>query len=143
MSPTFDKCHSNHRYLDSGYAQCDEPHIRCMHRALIQSVALVFEIEARELETATRGKAPIARARQVAMYIARIGWCMTLTDVGRLFGRDRTTVAHACEAIEDLRDDPSFDRRLELLEKALNTLTAARSLPSRGPVGVAHAHAHD
>lgn len=143
MGPTFDKCHSNHHYLEPRYEQRCESHIRCLHKALIQSVALVFEIEERDLEAATRGKAPIARARQVAMYIARIGLCMSLTDVGRLFGRDRTTVAHACEAIEDLRDDPSFDRRLELLEKGLNALTAARALPSRRAVGDVHAHARD
>ncbi len=32
------------------------------------------------------------------------------------FQRDRTTVAHACGVVEDLRDDPRFDRVLELLE---------------------------
>jgi hypothetical protein len=36
-----------------------------------------------------------------------------------LFGRDRTTVAHACLIVEDRRDDPVFDRILELLEWAV------------------------
>jgi hypothetical protein len=36
--------------------------------------------------------------------------------IGRAFGRDRTTVAHACRAIEDRRDDIWFDCRLATLE---------------------------
>jgi chromosomal replication initiation ATPase DnaA len=104
-----------------------------MYFALMQSVALVFAIDERQLSAATRGKAPIARARQVAMYIAHITWCMTLTDVGRLFGRDRTTVAHACEAIEDLRDDPTFDRRLDLLERAVRGLVDHPRGPKQMP----------
>jgi chromosomal replication initiation ATPase DnaA len=104
-----------------------------MYIALMQSVALVFEIDERQLAAATRGKAPIARARQVAMYIAHIAWRLTLTDVGRLFGRDRTTVAHACEAVEDLRDDPLFDRRLDLLERAIRALVEPSLMPGRMP----------
>ncbi len=123
MGPNLDTSHSTQiHYRETEHFHRDMQHIRRMYRVLIQSVALVFEIDEHHLEAATRGKAPIARARQVAMYMAHIGWRMTLTDVGRLFGRDRTTVAHACEAIEDLRDDPSFDRRLDLLEKALRCL---------------------
>lgn len=128
MGPNCDTTHSNQiHYPKAGHYHRDMQHIRRMYRVLIQSIALVFEIDEHHLEGTTRGKAPIARARQVAMYMAHIGWRMTLTDVGRLFGRDRTTVAHACEAIEDLRDDPGFDRRLDLLEKALRCLAEPQS----------------
>jgi hypothetical protein len=34
-------------------------------------------------------------------------------------------VAHACGLIEDLRDDPVFDRSLELLEGVLRALSPA------------------
>jgi hypothetical protein len=40
-------------------------------------------------------------------------------EVGRFFGRDRTTVWYACGLIEDMRDDPAFDAELEELTKAL------------------------
>jgi hypothetical protein len=50
-----------------------------------------------------------------------------LTDTGRLFGRDRTTVAHACGVIEDKRDDPLFDRALDLLEWAVPSLATRPS----------------
>lgn len=130
MGPSLDTSHSTQiHYRQTEHFHQDMQHIRRMYRVLIQSVALVFEIDEHHIEAATRGKAPTARARQVAMYMAHIGWRMTLTDVGRLFGRDGTTVAHACEAIEDLRDDPGFDRRLDLLEKALRCL-AETPLPA-------------
>jgi len=36
--------------------------------------------------------------------------------------RDRTTAAHACRLIEDRRDDPELDGRLEHLERAVACL---------------------
>jgi hypothetical protein len=47
---------------------------------------------------------------------------LSLTDVGQIFARDRTTVAHACAVIEDRRDDPVFDRALELMEWIIPSL---------------------
>jgi chromosomal replication initiation ATPase DnaA len=47
---------------------------------------------------------------------------LSLTEVGNVFARDRTTVAYACSRIEDLRDDPRFDRSLHLLEGVLRFL---------------------
>ena len=43
----------------------------------------------------------------------------SLTAVGALFQRDRTTVAHACGVVEDRRDDPDLDARIEHLEHAV------------------------
>ncbi len=51
-------------------------------------------------------------ARHVSMYLAHVSCRMSLSDVGRLYARDRTTVAYACAAIEDRRDDPKFDSAL-------------------------------
>lgn len=69
----------------------------------------------------------MARARQVAMYLAHVACGMSLTEVGRTFARDRTTVSHACGVIEDGRDDPTFDRTLELLEQVVYALLNARA----------------
>jgi len=40
-------------------------------------------------------------------------------DVGRFFGRDRTTVSYACALIEDMRDDAEFDAEVGRLERRL------------------------
>jgi hypothetical protein len=42
---------------------------------------------------------------------------LNYSAAGRLFGRDRTTAAHACQLVEDRRDDPEIDRLLEMLER--------------------------
>jgi chromosomal replication initiation ATPase DnaA len=38
-------------------------------------------------------------------------------DIGKAFGRDRTTVLYACQMIEDLRDDEDFDRIITMTER--------------------------
>jgi len=43
----------------------------------------------------------------------------SLSEVGRAFGRDRTTASYACNRIEDLRDDPDVDRTLGWMEIVL------------------------
>jgi hypothetical protein len=63
-------------------------------------------------------------AMYAAMYLAHIACGMSLTDVGRLYARDRTTVAYACAVIEDRRDDPEFDQAMELLECAVSAMAA-------------------
>jgi chromosomal replication initiation ATPase DnaA len=99
-------------------------------RAAIEcAVTQVFGIAGDDLRRATRGRAKVALARQVAMYLAHVGCGLSLTETGRLFDRDRTTVAHACGIIEDRRDDPLFDRALDLLEWAVPAL-ATRGEPA-------------
>lgn len=82
-------------------------------------VAQVFALSPSDLMHATRGRAGVALARQTAMYLAHVVGGQSLTDIGTHFHRDRTTVAHACRLIEARRDDPSFDRVVELLEWVL------------------------
>lgn len=103
----------------------------CVSREAIEhAVAHVFGIAGRDLRRTTRGRAKVALARQVAMYLAHVGCGLSLTETGRLFERDRTTVAHACGVIEDRRDDPLFDRVLDLLEWAVPALTVRPLLNS-------------
>jgi chromosomal replication initiation ATPase DnaA len=80
------------------------------------TVAQIFNILPEDFGSMSRGPARVALARQVAMYITHVACRLTLTDVGRLYARDRTTVSHACGVIEDLRDDATFDRVLDLVE---------------------------
>ena len=63
--------------------------------------------------------------RQIAMYLAHVGFGLSMAEVGKAFGRDRTTVVHACHLIEDRRDDCRFDVMLDHLEQAAIALRAA------------------
>ena len=96
--------------------------------AIEQAVIRVFGVGHADLYRETRGRAKVALARQVAMYLAHVACGLSLTETGRLFGRDRTTVAHACGVIEDRRDDPVFDRALDLLEWAVPALAVRPSV---------------
>jgi chromosomal replication initiation ATPase DnaA len=93
-----------------------------LRQAIDSAVAAVFEVEAHHLKGSTRGSTRTAFARQVAMYLAHVVCGLSLSEVGRLFARDRTTAAHACRRVEDRRDDPELDRRLEHLERAVASL---------------------
>lgn len=98
-----------------------------LRRDLIEdTVAQVFGVHAPKLQGITRGKAEVAQARQVAMYLTHTVFGLFLSDTGRIFERDRTTVAHACSVIEDMRDDPVFDRVIELLESVIPALVLPR-----------------
>ncbi|GAB4225391.1 MAG: hypothetical protein Kow0032_01130 [Methyloligellaceae bacterium] len=97
-----------------------------MPREIVElAVASAFQVPLHELRAPTRCRATVAFARQVAMYLMHVGCGLSLTQVGALVGRDRTTVAHACGIVEDRRDDPAFDGTVERLETAVMELTQA------------------
>lgn len=49
-----------------------------------------------------RRERPIARPRQIAMYLSKILTTASLPEIGRKFDRDHTTVIHAVRTVEDL-----------------------------------------
>ncbi|PKQ04465.1 MAG: hypothetical protein CVT72_12340 [Alphaproteobacteria bacterium HGW-Alphaproteobacteria-11] len=87
----------------------------------LATVARAWNVSLRELQAPTRRRAPAAEARQVAMYLTHVIFGISLSEVGRLYGRDRTTAGHACQRIEDRRDDPAFDRLLDALALTLES----------------------
>ena len=90
----------------------------CIFRHVTGCVARDFGIDTQALSSATRRAPRVALARQVAMYLLHVDFALSFEAVGRMFGRDRTTVSHACRVIEDGRDDIWLDCRLAALELA-------------------------
>ncbi len=105
-----------HGIPDSGGKRRMEQRIAICDR-LTDIAAAFFSICGKELRHPGRSRTEVARVRQIAMYVAHVTLGMTMTDVGRGFGRDRTTVMHACHLIEDMRDDEDFDRIVQRFEK--------------------------
>ena len=68
--------------------------------------------------------------RQISMYVCHVVLGITMRDIGLAFGRDRTTVSHACGVVEDRRDDPAFDDFIASLERI-----AAAAFAQRGACG--------
>lgn len=92
---------------------------------VIRLVATLERVKVDDLTRTSRGKADICLARQIAMYLMHTVFSCPYHRVAAFFGRDRTTISHACKLIEDARDDVDFDRRLEVME---NLLVSARTL---------------
>lgn len=86
---------------------------------LLRFVAAARGVPTRQLLAPSRGEADVAQARQLAMYLMHVVLGRVYLDVGRFFGRDRTTVSYACALIEDMRDDAEFDAEVSRLERRL------------------------
>jgi chromosomal replication initiation ATPase DnaA len=89
--------------------------------AVVSLVAETRGVALADLLRTTRSRAHIAAARQLAMYLVNVKLGRTMTEIGILFGRDRTTVSYACRMVEDLREG-AFDRDIENLEAAIDEL---------------------
>jgi chromosomal replication initiation ATPase DnaA len=96
------------------------------------ATAAAFAVPVDELRAPSRRAPAVAFARQSAMYLAHVVLGLRYSEIGRLFRRDRTTAAYACELIEDRRDDPAIDRVLHTLEGLCSEL--ARGIRSRPQV---------
>ena len=76
---------------------------------VMKVVADVHDLTVDQLKSKRRTQ-DLARARQIAMYLAREMTGASLNQIGRAFGgRDHSTVAHACQKIaQDMETDPRF-----------------------------------
>jgi chromosomal replication initiation ATPase DnaA len=106
-------------------------------------VAGVFDIQPHLLRKATRGRAQVALARQVAMYIAHVSYGLSLNEVGAAFERDRTTVAHACSVVEVKREEPQFDEAITLVERIIRAMCGATGAIEKGASAKANANSRD
>lgn len=85
---------------------------RVSPQELLEAVGNFFGIKTTQLKGPKRDR-PIARPRQLVMYLAKIELGLTLTDIGGLLGgRDHTTIMHGIKTITHelstntrLRDD--------------------------------------
>jgi chromosomal replication initiation ATPase DnaA len=110
---------------DSGGARRPFP----IRRVVEIAVAAAFDVTIAELHRPTRGTARTALARQIAMYVAHVALGFSYREAGNMFGRDRTTAAHACRIVEELREDPRTDAQVQALEQACSGLRERNTAP--------------
>ncbi|MFH1797469.1 MAG: helix-turn-helix domain-containing protein [Pseudomonadota bacterium] len=100
--------------------------VRSVHRfernvelceCMIDIAAALYNVSGRDLRHPGRSSHSVARVRQIAMYVAHVALGLSMNEVGRGFGRDRTTVLHACHLVEDMREDQEFDRIIAMTER--------------------------
>ncbi len=93
-------------------------------RLTVAAAALAFGLPYVDVFAHRRLAASDIFLRQMAMYLLNTTYDFNLSRIARIFERDRTTVRHACQLIEDQRDSPVFDDTLETLEQFLLTAPA-------------------
>ena len=91
--------------------------------AIVHVAASHYGITREQLKGKRRTNS-VALPRQMAMYLMRRMTTLSLSEIGRFFDRDHTTVIHACEKIERLR---VVDRTMrETVERLAEAVQAAR-----------------
>ena len=105
--------------------QQSEPELASARGFIFNVAAGAFGIDADLLRSPTRGRRKVAFARQVGMYLAHVACELSLTAVGRVFERDRSTVAYACKRVEEARGRPHVDCSIIILERVVVTLVKA------------------
>ena len=102
---------------------------RLLFEVTIALVSQIYHVPPLQILSAHRSGAKVARARQIAMYLCSVGCQLSQREIAGYFGRTRKTVRHACHRVEDWRDDPEVDERLESLERSLYAIaTRSRNL---------------
>ena len=99
-------------------ASLDELYSYAVMRLIYCTIALAHQTQEQYLLGRTRGQATLSRSRQIGQYLIHVGFSISFTQISRLVNRDRTSIAYACEIIEDLRDDLKIDKALYFSEIA-------------------------
>ena len=68
--------------------------------------------------------------RQISMYVCHVALRIPLADIGTALGRDRTTVSHACNVVEDRRDDVAFDEFVSAIERMATAVFTSEEFPA-------------
>tara|TARA_R110002020_G_scaffold39991_9_gene118353 strand:+ start:1812 stop:2390 length:579 start_codon:yes stop_codon:yes gene_type:complete len=89
---------------------------------------LMAELFAMAGERDLPGSAAVRRrgchVRQIAIYLSHVVLSVPYRTIAVAFGRDRTTVVHACAVVEDRRDDIGYDRFVERCERCIEAVFA-------------------
>lgn len=100
---------------------------------IVAAVTLEFGTPYMDVKSKTRGSSDICFARQLSMYLMNVIYGISLSRIGRAFNRDRSTASHACNVIEDYREDPQLDDKVARLEQFLD---ASRALATSEEVSL-------
>jgi chromosomal replication initiation ATPase DnaA len=90
------------------------------------AVAVFFGVNEEDIDRNGRA-GEIARIRQIVFYLCRTRTPRSLTEIGRAFGRNHTTIRHGIQRIGALRKtDAMLDQDIKTLEAQLDEILARR-----------------
>ena len=95
---------------------------RVSPQEIVEAVATYFDVKTTALKGPKRDR-PVARPRQLIMYLCKIELGLTLDDIGNLLGgRDHTTIMHGVDTIA--HELPTNERLREAAERIKQQLWA-------------------
>lgn len=104
--------------------KCRDERVLAVCEAVIDLAGALFNLSGKELRQPGRSQLGVSRVRQIAMYVCHVTLSLSMKEIGRGFNRDRTTVLHACQVVEDMRDDPDFDEVVATTERVIKAAFA-------------------
>ncbi|TCL76118.1 helix-turn-helix domain-containing protein [Rhizobium sp. BK251] len=104
--------------------------IRTVCRAVAQMTGEMVALNAHRVLQRRDRRRELCHVRQIAMYVCHVALRIPFAEIGRAFGRDRTSVGHACHVVEDRRDDPAFDDFVSAVERIATSAFSAVELGS-------------
>lgn len=107
----------SHEYRTFPHGGSREDEVREICEGMQDILSACFSMPGKEIRSLERCRNEVSRVRQIGMYVTHVVVGLTMLEVGKGFQRDRSTVAHACHVIEDLRDDPAFERIIHMVER--------------------------
>lgn len=96
--------------------------IRTICMICAQITTEMVMLAASRIQVRRDGRRTLCHVRQIAMYVCHVTLQIPLYEIGKAFGRDRTTVGHACHVVEDRRDDPAFDEFVAAVERTVGSV---------------------
>ena len=116
------------RDKEQNFAQAESSNRTCSRKTLLlntfvnQMVATAFELKAEQLLNIQNREARTYRARQISMYLMNTSLSLNFVEIADFYGKDRSTVSHACGVIEELRDIVKFDEQICEFEQTIVTV---------------------
>ena len=86
-------------------------------RVVLQLTAELLAFTAERAHKRRDTRRQRCHVRQIAMYVCHVQLRIPQPDVAFAFGRDRTTVRHACAMVEDRRDAKGYDEFVSAVER--------------------------
>ena len=86
---------------------------------IIELTCQVFNSSPELLMGSSRA-APVTLPRHVAMYLARKHLCLSFPELGIQFGRDHSTIQHACAVVEEkMRSSNAIFAKIQILDQLI------------------------
>ena len=103
---------------------------------IISATCEVFDLDRRLLMSHRRSRS-VVRPRQLAMFLARRMTCKSMPEIGQGFGRDHTTVLHACNVVPGfLERDDAYRERMNRIEAIALQHASLRPKPVIQPLDI-------